>query len=272
MLPGAQKDSQQITEDWQKLSGTIRASRCAGAPCRAPQGHHRDIPAQWDPTGLPVVHAYQSRLCPAPLAPGLSSAIDRPPVREPGSCKGCPLRRPRAAGPRAVSWNCLPAMQTLPRGGAARDLAWPAMSRQCRALVLNFPTGHKYRIGCCRLPTTSEIPICGKWATRRNQEWRRVAVRCFDRPRLRAARGAWISGPTRQFAPDVDDIEETQKRHRPGAAAGIRSEPGSVCETRTARTLRGYAGDRRTQRVRKCKRHESGGFEPDRRSSAIACS
>ena len=69
MLPGAQKDSQQISEDWQK---TVRA--IDGVSVREVRHVPRDhgviteiFRPEWDPTGLPVVHIYQSRLYPGAL-------------------------------------------------------------------------------------------------------------------------------------------------------------------------------------------------------------
>jgi dTDP-4-dehydrorhamnose 3,5-epimerase len=64
MLPGATKDSQQISQDWHKL-----AERIAGVSVREVRHVPRDhgvlteiFRPEWDPTGKPVVHIYQSRL------------------------------------------------------------------------------------------------------------------------------------------------------------------------------------------------------------------
>jgi dTDP-4-dehydrorhamnose 3,5-epimerase len=69
MLPGARKDGQQITQDWQKLGKTIE-----GVSVREVRHVPRDhgviteiFRPEWDPTGLPVVHIYQSRLFPGAL-------------------------------------------------------------------------------------------------------------------------------------------------------------------------------------------------------------
>jgi dTDP-4-dehydrorhamnose 3,5-epimerase len=69
MLPGAQKDGQQISEDWQK---TVKA--IDGVSVREVRHVPRDhgviteiFRPEWDPTGLPVVHIYQSRLYPGAL-------------------------------------------------------------------------------------------------------------------------------------------------------------------------------------------------------------
>jgi dTDP-4-dehydrorhamnose 3,5-epimerase len=69
MLPGARKDSQQISPDWHKLGDTID-----GVSVREVRHVPRDhgviteiFRPEWDPTGLPVVHIYQSRLFPGAL-------------------------------------------------------------------------------------------------------------------------------------------------------------------------------------------------------------
>jgi dTDP-4-dehydrorhamnose 3,5-epimerase len=69
MLPGAQKDGQQVNENWQKLGDTIE-----GVSVREVRHVPRDhgviteiFRPEWDPTGLPVVQIYQSRLFPGSL-------------------------------------------------------------------------------------------------------------------------------------------------------------------------------------------------------------
>ena len=69
MLPGAQKDGPQINEEWQKLGEMIE-----GVSVREVRHVPRDhgviteiFRPEWDPTGLPVVHIYQSRLFPGSL-------------------------------------------------------------------------------------------------------------------------------------------------------------------------------------------------------------
>jgi dTDP-4-dehydrorhamnose 3,5-epimerase len=64
MLPGAIKDKQQISEDWQKLGDAID-----GVSVREVRHVPRDhgviteiFRPEWDPTGLPVAQVYQSRL------------------------------------------------------------------------------------------------------------------------------------------------------------------------------------------------------------------
>src|SRR3954469_17852834 len=69
MLPGARKDSQQISPDWHKLGDTIE-----GVSVREVRHVPRDhgviteiFRPEWDPTGMPVVHIYQSRLFPGAI-------------------------------------------------------------------------------------------------------------------------------------------------------------------------------------------------------------
>jgi dTDP-4-dehydrorhamnose 3,5-epimerase len=69
MLPGARKDAQVVTRDWQKVH-----ERIDGVVTREVLHVPRDhgiitemFRPEWDPTGLPIVHIYQSRLFPAAL-------------------------------------------------------------------------------------------------------------------------------------------------------------------------------------------------------------
>lgn len=69
MLRGAQKDGQQVTSEWQKLGAAID-----GVVVREVLHVLRDhgvitenYRSEWDPTGLPVVHVYQSRLFPGAI-------------------------------------------------------------------------------------------------------------------------------------------------------------------------------------------------------------
>ena len=69
MLPGAKKDAQQVTPEWQKLQAGIDGV-VVHEVRHVPRDHgvitELYRPA-WDPTGLPVVHIYQSRLFPAAI-------------------------------------------------------------------------------------------------------------------------------------------------------------------------------------------------------------
>ena len=66
MLPGARKDGQLVTSDWQKVQ-----QRIDGVTIRevlhVPRDHGvitETYRPEWDPTGAPIVHVYQSRLFP----------------------------------------------------------------------------------------------------------------------------------------------------------------------------------------------------------------
>src|SRR3954452_5028083 len=69
MLPGARKDPQLVTKDWQKIEEQID-----GVVVREVLHVPRDYGVitemcrpEWDPTGLPIVHVYQSRLYPGAI-------------------------------------------------------------------------------------------------------------------------------------------------------------------------------------------------------------
>ena len=69
MLRGAQKDTQQVTSEWQRVRSSI-----AGVTVREVLHVPRDhgvitevFRPEWDPTGLPIVHLYQSRLFPGAI-------------------------------------------------------------------------------------------------------------------------------------------------------------------------------------------------------------
>lgn len=69
MLPGARKDTQLVTKEWQKVEEQIE-----GVVVREVRHVPRDhgiitemFRSEWDPTGLPVVHIYQSRLFPGAI-------------------------------------------------------------------------------------------------------------------------------------------------------------------------------------------------------------
>lgn len=69
MLPGAKKDSQQITRDWHKIQQLIEGVSIHEV-LHVPRDHGvitEVFRPEWDPTGLPVVHVYQSRLFPGAL-------------------------------------------------------------------------------------------------------------------------------------------------------------------------------------------------------------
>jgi dTDP-4-dehydrorhamnose 3,5-epimerase len=69
VLPGAKKDPQLITRDWQKLEELIDGVSVREV-VHVPRYHGvitEVFRPEWDPTGLPVVHIYQSRLYPGAL-------------------------------------------------------------------------------------------------------------------------------------------------------------------------------------------------------------
>src|SRR5918911_384867 len=69
MIPGAKKDSQLITSDWRKLQEVIDGvSVCEVLHVPRDHGVITEVfRPEWDPTGLPVVHIYQSRLFPGAI-------------------------------------------------------------------------------------------------------------------------------------------------------------------------------------------------------------
>lgn len=69
MLSGAQKDSQLVNEEWQKLEQGLEGV-VAREVLHVPRDHGiitETFRPEWDPTGLPVVHIYQSRLFPGAI-------------------------------------------------------------------------------------------------------------------------------------------------------------------------------------------------------------
>ncbi len=69
MLPGARKDSQLVTSDWQRVHDQIEGITVREV-LHVPRDHGvitEMFRQEWDPTGLPVVHIYQSRLFPAAI-------------------------------------------------------------------------------------------------------------------------------------------------------------------------------------------------------------
>lgn len=69
MLASAAKDGPQVTSEWQKLQQTIDGV-FAREVLHVPRDHGvitEMYRAEWDPTRLPVVHIYQSRLFPGAI-------------------------------------------------------------------------------------------------------------------------------------------------------------------------------------------------------------
>jgi dTDP-4-dehydrorhamnose 3,5-epimerase len=81
MLPGAQKDEQLVTSDWQDVNAGIDGV-IAREVLHVPRDHGvitETFRPEWDPTGLPVVQIYQSRLYPGAIGAWSchAKAIDR---------------------------------------------------------------------------------------------------------------------------------------------------------------------------------------------------
>ncbi len=81
MLRGAQKDKQLVTSEWQKIETQIEGVAVREV-LHVPRDHGvitEIFRPEWDPTGLPVIHIYQSRLFPAAIGAWSchEEAIDR---------------------------------------------------------------------------------------------------------------------------------------------------------------------------------------------------
>ena len=69
MLKGAHKDGQQVTRDWHKLQPSIEGV-VVREVLHVPRDHGvitEMYRPEWDPTGQPLVHIYQSRLFPGAI-------------------------------------------------------------------------------------------------------------------------------------------------------------------------------------------------------------
>jgi len=69
MLQGARKDTQLVTGEWQRIQKGI-SGVIVREVLHVPRDHGvitEIFRPEWDPTGLPVVHLYQSRLFPAAI-------------------------------------------------------------------------------------------------------------------------------------------------------------------------------------------------------------
>jgi dTDP-4-dehydrorhamnose 3,5-epimerase len=81
MLEGARKDGQLVTNEWQKVGARIEGvvSREVLHVLRDHGVITENYRSEWDPTGLPVVHVYQSRLFPGAIGAWSchSHSIDR---------------------------------------------------------------------------------------------------------------------------------------------------------------------------------------------------
>ena len=171
MLAGAQKDPQIITETWEKIDPLID-----GVVVREVRHVPRDhgvitelYRPQWDPTGMPVVHAYQSRLYPGAIGAWSCHArtVDRLFVNQ-GNLKVVLYdgrKESRTAGMvnELYVGDARPALVILPIG------VWHGLQNlgDGDALILNFPSeAYNYADpDHYRLPfDTTEIPYT--WKTR----------------------------------------------------------------------------------------------------------
>ena len=165
MLQGARKDPQLVTSEWQKV-----ASQIDGVVVREVLHVLRDhgvvtenYRSEWDPTGLPVVHVYQSRLFPAAIGAWSchEKSIDRLFVNQ-GHVK-IVLYDGREESPTSGQLmelhvgDARPTFLVIPKG------VWHGLQNlgASDALMLNFPT-HAYDYedpDHYRLPwDTAEIP------------------------------------------------------------------------------------------------------------------
>jgi dTDP-4-dehydrorhamnose 3,5-epimerase len=165
MLPGARKDAQIITDAWQKIDERIEGV-CVREVLHVPRDHGiitELYRPQWDPTGMPVVHAYQSRLYPGAIGAWSCHArtVDRLFVNQ-GNLKvvlydGREDSRTAGKINELYVGDARPALVVVPIG------VWHGLQNlgDSDALVLNFPSA-AYDYGDpdhYRLPSdTNEIP------------------------------------------------------------------------------------------------------------------
>jgi dTDP-4-dehydrorhamnose 3,5-epimerase len=171
MLAGAKKDPQIITEAWEKIDPLID-----GVVVREVRHVPRDhgvitelYRPQWDPTGMPVVHAYQSRLYPGAIGAWSCHArtVDRLFVNQ-GNLKVVLYDGRKDSGTAGMVnelyvGDARPALVILPIG------VWHGLQNlgDGDALILNFPSeAYNYADpDHYRLPfDTPEIPYT--WKTR----------------------------------------------------------------------------------------------------------
>jgi len=171
MLAGAQKDPQLVTDDWKKLQPAIDGvvvHEVLHVPGN--QGVITEMyRPEWDPTALPVVHIYQSRLFPGAIGAWSCHmiAVDRLFVSQ-GHVRVV-LYDAREESPtygtimELLAGDARPAFLVVPRG------IWHGLQNlgPADAIVLNFPT-HAYKYedpDHWRLPfDTPEIPYT--WSRR----------------------------------------------------------------------------------------------------------
>jgi dTDP-4-dehydrorhamnose 3,5-epimerase len=165
MLSGARKDGQLVTSDWQTVAAPIDGV-VVHEVLHVPRDHGvitEIFRPQWDPSGLPVVHIYQSRLFPGAIGAWSCHArtIDRLFVNQ-GQLKivlfdGREDSRTSGGIMELHAGDARPAFLVIPAG------IWHGLQNvgPSDALVLNCPT-HAYDYedpDHFRLPwDSSEIP------------------------------------------------------------------------------------------------------------------
>ena len=126
MLPGAVKDPQVVTPEWQRLQPRIDGVTIREV-LHVPRDHGvitETYRPEWDPTGSPIVHIYQSRLFPGAIGAWSCHArtIDRLFVNQ-GHLKVGPAAR-----------NLI--REQRPAGGARSDQTPPGASGASTASAL----------------------------------------------------------------------------------------------------------------------------------------
>ena len=144
MLPGAQKDGQIVDHEWQAVRRTIDGV-VAHEVLHVPRDHGvitEMYRPEWDPTGLPVVHIYQSRLFPGAIGAWSchAKAIDRLFVNQ-GHLKLVLYDAREGSSTEGVLMELFvgdarPTFLILPTG------VWHGLQNvgSTEALMLNFPT------------------------------------------------------------------------------------------------------------------------------------
>jgi dTDP-4-dehydrorhamnose 3,5-epimerase len=144
MLAGARKDAPQVTSNWQKLQAPIDGV-VVREVLHVPRDHGvitETYRPEWDPTGLPVVHVYQSRLFPGAIGAWSCHAktIDRLFINQ-GHVKlvlydGRNESSTRGRVMELHTGDARPAFVVLPIG------VWHGLQNlgSTDALMLNFPT------------------------------------------------------------------------------------------------------------------------------------
>jgi len=177
MLPGARKDTQLVDKDWQKIGDGIEGV-VVHEVLHVPRDHGvitEMFRPEWDPTGLPVVHIYQSRLFPGAIGAWSCHArtVDRLFVNQ-GHLKIVlyDAREESKSFRRVVelfAGDARPCFAVIPAG------VWHGLQNlgSADALVLNYPTNaYDYEDpDHYRLPYASpEIPY--SWSTSGNTRLR----------------------------------------------------------------------------------------------------